>query len=108
MARGAFLHDFHQEGRCCRLRELHAYFTSADWTQACCIKVIAAVAQSCAVERTWDTQFGFRPGRGTLDAVFLIFRIVEEASAMEDKRLVLLALDWAKAFDSIAPEALCQ
>eukprot|EP00959_Pyramimonas_sp_CCMP1952_P300434 6283930-Pyramimonas_sp.AAC.1 len=91
MARGARRHDS-QGGRCCRLRELQACFTSA----------------AGADERIWDTLCGFRPGRGILDAVFLIRRIVEEASAMQDKRLVLLALDWATAFDSIAPEALCQ
>ena len=58
--------------------------------------------------RIWSTQFGFRPGRGTMDAVFLTRRIVEEANALQDKRLVLLALDWAKAFDSISPYALCR
>jgi len=50
---------------------------------------------------------GFRSGRGTFDAVFLVRRIIEKAMAVKDQRLVLLALDWAKAFDSIAPESLC-
>ena len=60
-----------------------------------------------AETRIWHTQFGFCSQRGTLDAVFLARRIIEEANAQQDKRLVLLALDWAKAFDSISPEALC-
>jgi len=32
--------------------------------------------------------------------------VIENAVAIKDKTLVMLALDWAKAFDSISPEAL--
>ena len=67
------------------------------------LRLKEAGAEACI----WGTQFGFCSGRGTLDAVFLARRMIEEANALKDKRLVLLALDWAKAFDSISPEALC-
>ena len=56
--------------------------------------------------RVWHTQFGFCSKRSTFDAVFLARRIIENAVALKDRKLVLLALDWAKAFDSISPEGL--
>ena len=54
----------------------------------------------------WNTQFGFRRGRGTSDALFVIRRAMERVSATKDGKLTLLALDWAKAFDSVSPESL--
>ena len=59
-----------------------------------------------AEQRIWHTQFGFCTGRGTLDAIFLARRLIEDAQAIKDRTLILLALDWAKAFDSIAPDRL--
>ena len=59
-----------------------------------------------AEQRLWPTQFGFRTGMGTTDALFLARRSLEEAWATKDGKAVLLALDWAKAFDSVTPEAL--
>lgn len=54
----------------------------------------------------WKTQFGFRRGRGTNDALFVARRAMERTRASRDGRLVILALDWAKAFDSMSSEAL--
>ena len=59
-----------------------------------------------ADEQLWPTQFGFRKGRGTGDALFLARRAVERAWAEKDGKLTMLALDWAKAFDSVAPASL--
>ena len=59
-----------------------------------------------AEDRIWFTQFGFCSKRGTLDAVFLARRAIEDANAIKDKTLMMLALDWAKAFDCISPQAL--
>jgi len=54
----------------------------------------------------WPTQYGFKKGRGTTDALFLIRRKLERVWNAKDEKAWLLALDWAKAFDSIAPESL--
>ena len=54
----------------------------------------------------WPTQFGFRRGRGTQDALFLVRRQLEHTWAQKNGKVVLLALDWAKAFDSVSPSAL--
>ena len=59
-----------------------------------------------AENRIWRTQFGFKTGCGTADAIFLARRLLDQAWASKDGKLILLALDWAKAFDSIAPKAL--
>ena len=60
-----------------------------------------------AEERIWKTQFGFRSNFGTNDALFMVRRLIDKAVASKNENLIILALDWAKAFDSIAPEALC-
>ena len=61
-----------------------------------------------AEDRIWRTQFGFKSKHGTTDAIFIARRKLEEAFARENKPLVLLALDWAKAFDSVMPDALIE
>ena len=59
-----------------------------------------------AEERLSKSQFGFRRGCGTADAIFTLRRKVEQAWAQRDGRLIVLALDWSKAFDSMSPDAL--
>ena len=54
-----------------------------------------------AEDRIWPTQFGFRSGCGCADALFIARRKVENAWAQKNGNLLILALDWAKAFDSI-------
>ena len=56
----------------------------------------------------WHTQFGFRSGVGTANALFLVRRVLERTWEERNGKAVLLALDWAKAFDSIDPAALCR
>ena len=56
--------------------------------------------------RIWPTQFGFKSNSGTSDALFLARRLIEEACESKGGSAVLLALDWAKAFDSLDPSAL--
>ena len=53
-----------------------------------------------------SSQFGFRSGVSTSDALFLARRFIDKATAQRDGKLAMLALDWAKAFDSISPAAL--
>ena len=50
----------------------------------------------------WPTQFGFRCGCGCADAVFVARRNLKNAWAQKNGNLLLLALDWAKMFDSIS------
>ena len=51
-------------------------------------------------------QCRFRKGRGTGDALFVARRVIERAWATKDGNVTMLALDWAKAFDSVSPAAL--
>ena len=57
-------------------------------------------------EHIWPTQFAFRRGRGAADALLAARRMIELSVAAQNSPALLLALDWAKAFDSISPEAL--
>ena len=59
-------------------------------------------------DKLWPTQFAFRRKRGTGDALFIARRVLEEAWARKNGKAILLALDWAKAFDSISPQAWSQ
>ena len=56
--------------------------------------------------RIWGTQFGLKSRHGTTDAIFLARRRLEETWSSAEGQLVLLALDWAKAFDSVMPGPL--
>ena len=59
-----------------------------------------------AESRLWNRQFGFRSGRSTEDALFIARRRIEQALAARGGSAFLLALDWRKAFDSIAPDRM--
>ena len=58
--------------------------------------------------RLWPSQFGFCSGRSTEDALYLTRRHVEQACAWRTGRVSLLALDWAKCFDSVHVGRLMQ
>ena len=47
-----------------------------------------------------DSQFGFVPGRGTTDAVFVVRQLQEYLAA--NKRLYMAFVDLEKAFDGVA------
>ena len=59
-----------------------------------------------ADERLWTTQFGFRRKRSTEQALHCARRAIEAAQGLKHGCVHLLALDWAKAFDSISPASL--
>ena len=61
-----------------------------------------------AEDRIFVTQFGFRSNFGTREALFLARRMIEHSWISKDHKFTMLALDWAKAFDAIAPESLMQ
>ena len=59
-----------------------------------------------ALEHLWKPQFGFRPGCCTEDAMYCARRRIELACAQRGGKVMLLALDWKQAFDSVNVEAL--
>ena len=50
-----------------------------------------------------DSQFGFVPGRGTTDAIFVVFvvRQLQEKYLAANKRLYMAFVDLEKAFDRV-------
>ena len=70
--------------------------------------LLSRLKKSGAEERIWSTQFGFRSGRGTADALFIGRCLIEDTWDSESGKLIFLALDWAKAFDSVSPDGLVQ
>ena len=59
-------------------------------------------------ERLRTSQFGYRAGRSTQDAIFMAKRIVETCLSQQDNQLSMVFLDWSRAFDKILPEAMLQ
>ena len=41
-----------------------------------------------------------------MDVIMFARRVLEEARERKDQRILMLALDWSKAFDSFFPERL--
>ena len=70
--------------------------------------ILTRLKTAGAEARVWKTQFGFKSKHGTADAIFLARRRIEQACATQGSQLVLLALDWAKAFDSVMPDPLIE
>ena len=68
--------------------------------------LLQRLRHSGAEHRLWPTQFGFRTSRSTEDTIFIARRAIEEAWEQKVGSAILLALDWAKAFDPISPDAL--
>ena len=58
-------------------------------------------------ERIWYTQYGFRARKSTSQPIHIIRRLQDYAEASGDP-LILLFLDWEKAFDKIDQEILIQ
>lgn len=53
-----------------------------------------------------ELQFGFRKGRSTSEAIYLVRRLQDLVDAKKFQVLYLMFLDWSKAFDKIRPTAL--
>ena len=47
-----------------------------------------------------EAQFGFMPGKGTIDALFLVRRL-KEGHRAKDKRMYMCFVDLEKAFDRV-------
>ena len=70
------------------------------------IVLLGRLKRAGAEERLWPSQFGFRRGASTTHALHVVRRRLEAAWAHRCGSLLLVALDWSKAFDSISPERL--
>ena len=53
-----------------------------------------------------ELQYGFRPGRSTSEAIYLIRRLQDLVDAKQHQVLYLMFLDWSKVFDRIRPVAM--
>ena len=70
--------------------------------------MLSRLKEAGAEARIWPTQFGFKSKSGTSDALFILRRLLDQVWEASDSSMIMLALDWAKAFDSISPVALLQ
>ena len=68
--------------------------------------LLRRLKEAGAEQRLSTTQFGFRSGCGTNDAIFAVRRHIDLALAQRYGRRGIVALDWKKAFDSVNVEAL--
>jgi hypothetical protein len=59
-----------------------------------------------AEDRMRNSQFGFRPGRSTSDALYLTRRVVDAALLGKGPGIMMLLLDWAKAFDRLRKDSM--
>ena len=88
---------------CCNYRPINLLNAAY---KICAMILLKRLLAAGADRLVWSSQFGFRPGRSTDDALHCVRRAVERACADRGGSLHLLALDWRKAFDSIDPSAL--
>ena len=68
--------------------------------------ILQRLLSAGADSRLWASQFGFRRGRSTEQALHCARRAIDLAASQQLGTLSLLALDWARAFDSISCDGL--
>ena len=66
-------------------------------------RVIEKIMRECIIID--DMQFGFMPGRGTTDAIFIV-RQLQEKDLDKNKNLYFAFIDLEKAFDRVPREVL--
>ena len=79
--------------------------------QTCCklyARIIANRLSAGLDEHIRELQFGFRKGRSTAEATFLVRKLQGLVDAKRHQTLHLLFLDWSKAFGKIRSAALQQ
>ena len=76
----------------------------------CCYNLYARIITNRLTEgldsHIRELQFGFRKGRSTAEAIFLVRRLQDLVDAKRHQVLYLTFLVWYKAFDKIRPDAL--
>ncbi len=68
--------------------------------------LLQRLKNASAESRIWTTQYGFKSKSGTCDALLVTRRLLDYTWASSNASAIFLALDWAKAFDSICPASL--
>ena len=63
-------------------------------------RIIEKRLRSCLEEKLQESQYGFRPGRGTSDLIFTVKMILEKSWEWDISRMALL-IDMEKAFDRV-------
>ena len=73
-----------------------------------CLKVIERVLEriTCTVVEIDEIQFGFVPGKGTTDGIFIL-RQLQEKHLEQSKTLYLAFVDLEKTFYSFNMELIC-
>ncbi|XP_056006898.1 uncharacterized protein LOC130050697 [Ostrea edulis] len=73
------------------------------------IKVLERIVESLIRQLVTidDSQFGFGPGRGTTDAIFVV-RQLQEKYLVVNKRLYMAFVDLEKAFDSVPRKVISE
>ena len=71
-----------------------------------CARIIANRLSDGLDEHIRELQYGFRRGRSTSEAIYLVRRLQDLVDAKQHQVLYLMFLDWSKAFDRIRPSAL--
>eukprot|EP00959_Pyramimonas_sp_CCMP1952_P304441 6371348-Pyramimonas_sp.AAC.1 len=86
--------------------QLHTHFIISSRLQYPRQRYHASFQGGRSRRKVTETQYGFRPGRGTSETLFLARRLVD--AALDDKygKLLILLLDWRKAFDRIKTDGL--
>ena len=71
-------------------------------------KLYEKILDGCLYEVVYTDkmQYGFMPGRGTVDAVFVLRRLAEKFRA-KNKKLFFVFVDLQKAFDWVPREVIC-
>ena len=69
-------------------------------------KVVAALIHHRLIaggadDKITASQFGFRPKRNCMDALMVVRRMIDAATEQKQHGLLMIFLDWAKAFDRI-------
>ena len=75
-----------------------------------CYKLYARILQNRIAHKVdahlRKTQYGFRKGRSTVDALFILRRILEWVQNQKDGEFYMLFSDWKMAFDKVDHKAL--
>ena len=95
-----------QERRCARVWELSAISLLNFSYKVNAKLLLDRLKRAGAESRLWSSQYGFRSKKSTTHALALLHRKIEEAWSLRCGRLLVLALDWQKAFDRIPTSAL--